>query len=264
MLYNSKLSRRYSKLKHGICDVYKIILELDKKTGLRASDCDIIIDKHSKILGGFHHYYSEVKLDKFRQDIRAIFEDKLGKVETVYIPSSVDKWEFIFKEEVLEWDHEMLKEIVIHEYAHYVETTMPECLGINYETHGEVFTEIVRNLGGKLINSDINDCLSLEERNRIHQWKYDYRCKVNPNILTLNVCEDEEVVEIVQLGFPYDSKSFKGVKRLFNKYSVKGEKLDEETLVNNRHIELFISTNDFYETSEVVEAYHRNHKYWLL
>lgn len=264
MLYNSKLSRRYSKLKHGICDVYKIILELDKKTGLRASDCDIIIDKHSKILGGFHHYYSKFKLDKFGEDIRTIFEDKLGKVKTVYLPSNVDEWEFIFKEEVLEWDYEMLREIVIHEYAHYVETTIPECLDINYETHGTTFIEIVRNLDGKFINSDINDCLSPKERNSIHQWKYDYKRKVNPNILTLNICEDEEVVEIVQLGFPYDSKSFKRMKSLFNKYSVEGEELDEETLASNTHAELFISSNDFYETSEVVEAYHKNHKYWLL
>lgn len=212
MLYNSKLSRRYSKLKHSIVDIHRIICELDRKTGLRASDCDIIIDKHLDTLGCFCCVYSKVDIKELAQEGRALFEDKVGNEGLIKFPTSPDKWVFRFKEEILEWEYPMLREIVIHEYAHYYELFKPECLDINYVTHGKIFAKIVESLGGKLIFKSVAEATELVDINKVQQWRFNYRQKVNPNLVTVNLCWGEHVGEALIFGLPYNGMRYKNLK----------------------------------------------------
>lgn len=263
MLCNSKLSRQYSKLKHNISDIYHIIRELDRKTGLKARQCDIIINKYLDSLGRFNFFYSRINLKESTQEIRSYFEERIDSVKTIKLASSIDEWTFTFKEEVLEWDYEMLKELVIHEYAHYVETTKLQWLDINYKTHGEVFAEIVRSLGGKFISPNVAQDTTIQEKNNILQWKSSYKRKIKPNLITLCLCYDDCVIETLYLGLPYNNEKYRNFKKLFNQYSLAEEVLSEETLISSTDVEFFISSEEFYSNYELYSTYYTNSRYWL-
>ncbi len=265
MLYNSKISRQYAKLKHDIGDVYLIIRELDEKTNLRGRDCDIVIDKYLDSLGSFASWGKKYLINNYEEEQQQFLKERLGDIRGIRIVEQQDHtWTFYFREEVLEWDYEMLRELVIHEYAHYVENVTTPYFDIDYDYHGESFVNIVNELGGSFVSTHMEDDTDAFERMTIESWKLDYKRKVNPNLLTLHLCHNGEITKTIQLGYPYNNRKYKEVKQVFNQYSLGGYKKSLEDLLNSTDVELMVSQDDFRNKEELYHIYHSNARYWIM
>lgn len=111
--------------------------------------------------------------------------------------------------------------------------------------------------------TSVAEATELVDINKVQQWRFNYRQKVNPNLVTVNLCWGEHVGEALIFGLPYNGMRYKNLKKLFNKHSLEDEHLSEEKLLDSRDVELFIDGRKFYSTEELFEAYQKNRKYLI-
>lgn len=133
------------KYKHSVETIREIMRELDQISDWAISTFRIFIEnvELDKLVAcvDYHHYPNEYdRTDK-------------NDWKKLYKPVS-----FTFSHVCLQMNYELLREIVIHEYAHawvdverYVESIC------RAEPHGEEFKNAVKKLGGKLTEENIND-----------------------------------------------------------------------------------------------------------
>ena len=155
-------------------DVYMIMRELDRQTGMNFRNLDIEVDEemaNSNVLGDCTSHVMDIN------DYLKLVHDEMSKTDDVEkceilsetideIDNAINKYGnfklykptiFKFNPRVLNLPYDIFREIVIHEYAHAV-VGIRCFLGfkpIEDDMHGKMFQDTVKELGGSYIHGGV-------------------------------------------------------------------------------------------------------------
>ena len=153
-------------------DVYMIMRELDRQTGMSFRNLDIEVDEemaNSNVLGDCTSHVMDIN------DYLKLVHDEMSKTDDVEkceifsemidkISNAINEYgkfkiykpvNFKFSPQALNLPYDIFREIVIHEYAHAVVNV--ECFldfkPTEDDVHGEMFQDTVKQLGGTFTNA---------------------------------------------------------------------------------------------------------------
>lgn len=172
------------KTTHGWFDVYDIIWQLDKKTGMNFRDLEVKVQYEEEDDDDMDNTLAYCEITRIKKESaieiweRNMSDEENNELLIQKIQNAKDNEElktfayptgFMFSNKALCLTYETLREIVIHEYAHAL--VAERCFKENRETeenvHGEEFQRAVIELGGKAVSA----YASQEEDYNVYEYR---------------------------------------------------------------------------------------------